>query len=224
MTCRQPLIIPVLDIKDGDVVAAVGGDRNEYKPVKAPIFTSSTPIEIVKRYNSLFNFNLFYLADLDAITGSGNNSESISNLIGKTSCQFLVDGGYKKLSDIQHHHRITPVIATETFTEWDTCKSLSGTMVSIDTKCENLISPFPNATVEQILQKARGRGAKRFIHLKLDVVGTENFAQDRLIPPQDDEEWFAGGGLRSQCDLNALAARGYSGALVATALHKGSLP
>jgi len=224
VTRRQPLIVPVLDIKGGDVVAATGGDRKKYKPVRAPIFTSSDPVSIVKRYNALFNFNLFYVADLDAITGNGDNSKSISQLLGMAGYKFLIDGGYKKLSDIQHHHRGTPIIATETFMQWDSSESLSGTLVSIDTNGENLISPVPNATVKQILQKARRRGAKRFIHLKLDVVGTENFAQNLLIPPQEDEEWFAGGGVRSQSDLQTLAATGYAGALVATALYKGSLP
>ena len=223
-SCRHALIIPVLDIKGGDVVAATGGDRKKYEPVSASIFTSPNPIAVVKSYQALFNFSVFYVADLDAIMGHGDNSESIANLLGIPDCEFMIDGGYRKLSDTQRYEGATHVIATETFMDWSNAKQLSGATISIDTRNGKLVSPFPDLTIEHILQKARESGASRFIHLRLDGVGTKSFSPEKLIRPMENEEWIAGGGVRSKDDLKILAATGYSGALVATALYEGLLP
>lgn len=216
-------IIPVLDLLGGVVVRAAGGRRSEYLPLASPLIPSPQPIAVARALRQRFGFTHFYLADLDAIMGAGDHRQLIAELAAG-GFMLWVDGGYRTVQDVARLAGVTPVIATETFIEWEQAGDLSKAVISIDTREGRLLSARKDLDLESILRIARGAGARRFIHLRLDAVGEGLFDSSALIAPGPGEEWYAGGGVRGHGDMAALETAGYQGALVSTALHQGTLP
>ena len=66
-------VIPVLDLKGGLVVHARMGAREQYRPIRTPLSPTSNPIDVARGLLSVYPFSSFYIADLDAIAGAGNN-------------------------------------------------------------------------------------------------------------------------------------------------------
>src|SRR3954447_8553603 len=73
-------VIPVLDVKDGIAVHAVGGIRSHYGPLRTKLHASSDPIAIARAYRDALGLDELYLADLDAIGGNGMNRRLYSDL------------------------------------------------------------------------------------------------------------------------------------------------
>lgn len=71
-------IIPVIDLKNGVVVAAQKGKRDNYQPIQSLLCQSSTIESVVEGFLSINAFKIIYIADLDAITKSGNNQQLIN--------------------------------------------------------------------------------------------------------------------------------------------------
>ena len=216
-------IIPVMDIKGGSVVAGRGGRRDEYAPVSAGYLDSPDPFHFVERIYSLFGFTTFYVADLDSIMGKAGNGALIASLAGRTPFGFIVDGGYGRIGDAPAMERLTPVFSTETFLGWDNPGDLSRAIVSLDMRGKDMVCAVEGLTSGAALSKARGKGCRRFIHLRIDAVGEKNFDPAYLTPPGGGEEWIYGGGAGSARDMALLHEAGYDGALVSTALRDGTL-
>ncbi len=216
-------VVPAIDILDGTVVRAVAGRREEYKPLESPYITSADPVDLVMKLSSLFGFRLFYLADLDSIMKTGSNKAIIEKLISQTGCHFWLDGGYERIGWFSRRQGMTPVVATETYLGWNENVDLGEMVLSIDVKGGSLLSPYPEMTIQSAIARARNAHARRFIYLRLDNVGTGDLDILNLPQPGVSEKWYAGGGVRGLDDLEKLSQAGYSGAIVSTALHNGSL-
>ena len=67
-------VIPVLDLKGGIVVHARMGMRSAYAPIETPLSPTSEPASVARGLLSVFPFKAFYVADLNAIEGSGDNT------------------------------------------------------------------------------------------------------------------------------------------------------
>ena len=65
-------VVPVIDLKEGQVVHAIAGERDQYRPVNSCLTEGSSPFAIAKAFRNL-GFESVYVADLDAITRIGNN-------------------------------------------------------------------------------------------------------------------------------------------------------
>lgn len=221
---RLARIIPVIDIMDGAVVRAIGGQRNDYQPISSKLINSHDPLRMIKKIVELFSFTTFYIADLDAIMGVGSNKSLIEKLVDETNCDYIIDGGYKTIESIQKQPRIAPVIATETFEGWDNLDLAPEAYVSIDTKEGAILTAKPNMSLEFVLNRARSAGVTKFIHIRLEAVGTGGFDAMSLIPPGPFEKWYAGGGVGNRDDLFKLTESGYEGAFVSSAIHDGRLP
>lgn len=216
-------VIPVMDIMGGAVVAGRGGRRDEYAPVTSAYLESPDPFHFVERFSSLFGLTTFYVADLDAIVGNGGNEAVITSLIKRTSCDFIVDGGYAHILDAPTMERFAPVFSTESFAGWDDDGDLSGAYISLDMKGASLVSATDGLTTQSALSRGRGKGCRRFIFLRLDAVGEKNFDSRFLISAVKGEEWFYGGGVSSDRDMARLRDAGYTGVFVSTALRDGTL-
>ena len=210
-----------MDLMGGVVVHAAGGDRRGYKPVQSPWLSSPDPVHFVRAMGEKFGFGFFYIADLDAIMGKSPNHAAIQKLLQETSANFWLDAGFKTMDNAPAEGRITRIIATETFADWDRPGDLSGAVVSVDMNRGRILCSRAGATLEWIMAAARGAGARRFIHMQLDAVGAGRFNRYKLLPPKEGEQWWAGGGVRDQEDIRSAQEAGYAGALVATALHEG---
>ncbi|MBI5814038.1 MAG: hypothetical protein HZB29_00320 [Nitrospinae bacterium] len=217
-------IIPVIDVRRGVAVHAMGGDRAAYRPVASPMFSSADPVHIVKRLSHHFGFRIFYVADLDSIEGGKPNLEVMERLLSGAVCDFMLDGGYRRAEDLPGRHpRLSPIVATETFKDWANLGTASNPVVSLDTRGGKLIGASEGEEMEKLLRLARMAGINRFINLRLDAVGSGNLDSDSLIKPRYGEEWIAGGGVSSREDLALLWSIGYKSALAATALYSGKL-
>jgi uncharacterized protein related to proFAR isomerase len=87
-------IIPVIDLKAGNVVRAFRGERAAYAPIETPLAAGSAPGAIVAGFLRLFDFDTIYIADLDAIERCGDHAEAIDALARSfPQISFWVDSG-----------------------------------------------------------------------------------------------------------------------------------
>ena len=64
-------LIPVIDIRGGEAVAASRGDRANYRPLRTPLAESADPVAVARALHALYPVSTLYVADLDGIEGRG---------------------------------------------------------------------------------------------------------------------------------------------------------
>jgi phosphoribosylformimino-5-aminoimidazole carboxamide ribotide isomerase len=240
---KPPRIIPVLDVMNGIVVRAIGGRRDEYRPVVSKLTASTDPVEVAKALLDAIGAGELYVADLDAITGGAAVSPSVARLLDGIGVPVWVDVGINRerpASALPDSERCRPVVGTETGA---TPEQLSDVIrgagsrpvaVSIDLKAERLLGNWSAWGAEHergafsVARTAVRLGAKALIVLDLARVGTGTGAgTDGLLrvfrDVFPDVDLIAGGGVRSWEDVERLGATGATGVLVASALHDGML-
>src|SRR6266404_4660826 len=96
-------IIPVLDLRGGIVVRAHRGQRDQYRPLESPLSPTSDPADVMRGLYSVYPFRTFYVADLDAIMGTGNNEAAQRRLKAEfPAAVFWVDNGVSDLSSARN--------------------------------------------------------------------------------------------------------------------------
>jgi phosphoribosylformimino-5-aminoimidazole carboxamide ribotide isomerase len=219
-------VIPVIDLRGGLVVHARMGRRELYRPICTPLARTSLPVDVVGGVISIYPFASLYIADLDAIGGSGNNRASLTDLKDAfPQVRFWVDSG---IADPQTAARWLPlgmdlILGSETQTDTSTVSHFSGDprfVLSLDFRGDVFLGP-PTLLTHSDCWPAR------VIVMTLDRVGSQSgpdlerlraikaTARDRAI--------FAAGGVRGADDLQSLASAGMTGALVASSLHNGQI-
>ena len=73
-------VIPVIDIRNGEVVHAQGGRRDMYRPIQTPLSATSAPADVAAGLLRLAPFRQLYIADLDAIEGREANGAAIKSI------------------------------------------------------------------------------------------------------------------------------------------------
>ena len=212
-------VVGVIDLKAGEAVHAVRGERERYRPIGDPLSLART-----------FGLEELYVADLDAIAGTGGNDAVIRALAREA--RLMVDAGVGEPERAQALldlgvHRV--VVGTETLTDADALDRLPPeAALSVDLRDGRTLSPDPRLAglpaldAVTLLHRTRLR---EVIVLDLARVGSgagpdvATIAEIHAAFP--DLELLAGGGVRDTGDLRALADAGAAGALVATALHRG---
>ncbi|MFH1507386.1 MAG: HisA/HisF-related TIM barrel protein [Candidatus Omnitrophota bacterium] len=230
-------IIPVLDIKNNQVVQAVKGERDRYRPFNDSVISSSTrPIEVVKSFIKNFDFKKFYIADLDSIEGNGDNFDSLVDLCSLKDIQVLSDIGIKDEDDL-HKKPINLIdyliLGTETLESLEVLSCLmkirdnNKIIISIDIKndlmlarCKELSDP------EEAIRILNGMGIMNFIVLDLNQVGSlggpSNIIQHLITNLRKLHlNLIVGGGIQSVQDMVNLNELGVSGVLIGTAFHRG---
>ena len=74
-------VIPVMDVRDGNVVHAIGGDRSEYEPLVSDLCPTGEPLPLAFALKERFHFDECYLADLNAIAGGVADLELFAGLV-----------------------------------------------------------------------------------------------------------------------------------------------
>ena len=216
-------LVPVIDIKDGVVVRARGGQRADYRPIVTPLARGSAPADIVAAYLRLFPFRTIYVADLDAIDGTGRNLEIVADLTERfPALRFWLDAG-PDLANWSQAPNVAPVIGSEWLGSIERLQRLAqspGAILSLDYRGDKLLGPAA-------LLDAAALWPERVIAMTLARVGSgagpdldRLCALARLAPGR---RIFAAGGVRGAADLEALAAASAAGALIASSLHDGAL-
>jgi phosphoribosylformimino-5-aminoimidazole carboxamide ribotide isomerase len=220
-------IIPVLDLKGGVVVRARMGERHLYAPIATPLAATSDPLDVARGLLAVHPFATLYVADLDAIEGSGDNRAALRRVTrGCPGVSLWVDNGIADASAAARWLDAglgSLVLGSETQADATLVRSLAAddrVILSLDFRGD----AFQGAP--EILDEPSA-WPTRVIAMTLARVGSgEGPDVERLSAVQRiaaGRRVYAAGGVRDAADLAALAHAGIAGALVATALHDGRL-
>ena len=223
------MIIPVIDIKNGEAVSGKSGKRETYTQLKTVFTKSSDPIIIARELKN-FGFSRIYLADLDAIEGNNSNlkiAEEINKII-----PVMLDSGIKNLSGVQKIlDKVDKVIiATETIENFDDIELIFSSfpkknlVLSVDIKDGNVLGKHIKADFEDILRKIKEINPLEVILLDISRVGMENGVDHELVKSFIglNTDLILGGGITLE-DIKYLQSLGLNYFLVGTALHSGCL-
>jgi len=234
-------IIPVIDLRAGRAVRGRSGERERYGPVESaltgrPARDLSDPTALLSAYRAALRPDTVYVADLDRIMGRGDHVTVLDDLLDTApEVRFVWDGGLSDAESIARvplDERVVPVIGTETLRSIDDLRPLHDAcgraILSLDLHAGGVVGRsalVASEREEEILRRARVSGFGAVILLLLDRVGTSRgLPRDRLTRLRraaPELELWVGGGIASIDDLIHLRGAGFSGALLATALHDG---
>ncbi|WP_406697036.1 HisA/HisF-related TIM barrel protein [Singulisphaera sp. Ch08] len=233
-------VIPVLDVKEGRAVHAVAGDRAHYRPLVSVLHSNSDPVALARALQVQLGFSEVYLADLDAIAGTGLNLPIYRGL-AELGLSAWVDAGVRDVSSLAPLLDAgipTILVGLETVRGPEALRAIVETVdpqrivLSLDLHDGSpLIADQANWNLkepEAIAEKALGLGVQRLLLLDLarvglgQGIGTEQLLR-RLALARPDVEITVGGGISSVGELRTLADAGASAVLVGSALHDGRI-
>lgn len=214
-------IIPVLDVMNGEVVQASGGERQHYPSLQSQLTASTHPVQVIADLLGWLNFPQIYLADLNAIEGGELDRSLYQQILRRfPEQQFWIDAGTALTDVLLEQPNLSRVVGSETLT----LAMLDGIdperdILSLDFRGENFLGPsalladpayWPQRIIVMSLHRVGGLGPDLE---KLSVIRQR--APQQLI--------YAAGGVRDSDDLALLADNQIRGVLLATALHDGRL-
>lgn len=239
------LLIPVIDLMRGQVVRAVRGDRQSYRPIVSKLCAGSDPIEMARALCRHCASSRLYVADLDALTGGTAQAEVVRDLLhALPALQLWLDAGFADVAAAAALHeriglsagrvpgalaaRVVPVFASESL------RSLSALR-------EAFAQPHPGASPGVLsLDRRGGRRLDpagcwdhpelwpgRVIVMTLERVGADagpdldTLREVRVRAPA--AQVVGAGGIRNADDLARAREAGAHAWLVASALHDGRL-
>lgn len=218
-------VIPVLDVAMGQVVRAVQGNRDAYRPIITPLAPSADPAAVAEGLKALFPFRKIYIADLDGIVGRGRNHHLVPALSRVFPfAEIWIDAGTGSRGAARALLAApvtTLVIGSETLETTKVLHEIAGeaparTVLSLDFRGDAFIGP------DDLLEDA-GLWPQRVIVMTLARVGGNdgpdlNRIRD-IVARAMGRKVYAAGGIRDRADLDAVRAAGAAGVLVASALH-----
>jgi phosphoribosylformimino-5-aminoimidazole carboxamide ribotide isomerase len=219
-------IIPIIDIKEGKVIEAVEGRRNQYRELSSRICDSDDPFTLSRAYEML-GFTEVYIADLDGILYSKPNYDILQRISEQTELTVMADIGIWSMEDVLNLPKVKPVIATETFSSLNILELPKDFVISLDTR-EGVFQSAMNISMEEfmriILDSAK---IKEILIIDLARVGAAKGPNielcmkvaDRL----PDKTLMYGGGVRNMTDVHMLFEAGISKVLIGSALHSGAI-
>ena len=230
-------ILPVLDLKAGQVVHGIAGRRSEYRPVVSRLTPSADPRDVAAAFLTHFGLKELYVADLDAIAGAPPALATFASLHA-LGCILCVDAGLHTAEQAE------PLLAAGVVRVVAGLETLAGPqeLARLTARCGGSVifsldlkegRPLGNTTawgedVFAIAVQAIALGVGSVLVLDLAQVGvgkgtgTEELC-GRLATAFPHVEVLAGGGVRGVDDLLRLRRVGVRGVLVASALHDGRL-
>lgn len=228
-------VIPVIDLLDDKVVHGVGGEREKYEPIDSVLTDSAEPLPVATKFDEL-GFDELYIADLNSIQNIGENIESIAQIISETGLNVMLDAGFSYSQDLDPYVNRginRAVLATETLASLEVVEEVRSEyglqiVASIDVRGEEIIAQSSQLQrpLSELVREFEKNGASEMILLNLEKVGSSAGPDTQLVKKclqHVDVPILAGGGVRNVQDLIDLRDVGGAGALVATALHTGSI-
>ena len=218
-------IIPVIDLKDGVVVQAREGNRDQYRPIKTDLCKSSDVFEIIQAFVTTYHFDTVYIADINAITQQGNHHCLINEVLAHfPDLKFWIDYGYRHYKEEIHQtDHYLPVLGSESYRD-DTIFELhffgNKFILSLDFSMSETMgsaklfsSPelWPDSVIIMTLDRVGSHKGPDFVKLTA------------FCNRYPHKNFIAAGGIRNQQDLIDLKRIGIRQALIASALHNGSI-
>jgi phosphoribosylformimino-5-aminoimidazole carboxamide ribotide isomerase len=229
-------VIPVIDVMGGVVVRAVGGRREEYRPIRSRLTQSTSPSEVAAALLQVSGAGELYVADLYAIRW-GFACEVVWQFVTDSKVPIYLDGGGLGPAGLPHVRNILGLemdyIDSDTVRGWARKHGVPPTF-SIDLldgrlhqgrRKWGLESP---TSILGLARRVYDLGVRSLIVLDLKRVGmAEGVGTESICQAIRDElpavELIAGGGVRNWDDVRRLEDAGADAVLVASALHDGTL-
>jgi phosphoribosylformimino-5-aminoimidazole carboxamide ribotide isomerase len=235
-------VVPVIDLKGGMAVHAIGGRRAQYQPLRSVWQASPSPIALADALRVGLGIDRLYLADLDAIEGRGLNRE-IHERLAVEGFELWLDSGVRDHESLEPlsgivADRLQVVVGLESVAS----PAALGAMIerngpdrvifSLDLDEGNpRIAPgaaWLSNDPQGIASRAIELGIRNVILLDLARVGTERGIGTeallmRLRTRYPEIAVTVGGGVRGMDDLLKLREWGASGVLVGSAIHDGRI-
>lgn len=222
-------VIPVIDVRQGMAVRAVRGDRANYQPLKTPFAAGCDPVGVMLGLRAQIPMQTLYVADLDGIERGVPDFNLVRRLSDAApDLMFWVDNGASSVdgvADLLGIAGTVAIVGSETLGSIEDFRA----MASLPRERLALSFDFRNERFEgpEALLREPSVWPDRLIVMTLARIGSgEGPDLVRLgdfVARSAGREVYAAGGVRARHDLEALAAAGVSGALVATALHSGKI-
>lgn len=236
------IILPVLDVRQGRVVHAVGGDRRRYPALSRRFPFPDDPAELAGHLRERWGERPVYLADLDALAGDPPDL-GLLGVLAEDGHRVRVDAAVRRPDRARALLRAGArqvVVGLETLAGWEDLERVAEeagsarTVFSLDIDASGPHAPAwrPDdsapSTAEAAAEEAAARGAGTVQLLDLERVGSERGpALERLRSVRSAApgvDLAVGGGIRGAADVRAAAGAGCDECLVATALYGGELP
>jgi phosphoribosylformimino-5-aminoimidazole carboxamide ribotide isomerase len=207
----------------------VRGEREHYQPIEgySHVVTTSDPLRVLEEIRP----REVYVADLNRLTGRRDNLR-VLEMISKKALT-MADVGISRMGDLYRLPAVvSPVLGTET-ASFGLMKEAAGrrrTIVSIDMVKRRVLTRDAEMQAEgavEMLRRLNGLPLEAVILLELDRVGTASGLDGEFLQEAasvSDHALILGGGVKGVEDLQVLEGLGFAGALVATAVHNGSIP
>lgn len=210
----------------GQVVQAIQGQRQSYRPIQSQLTDSHALLDVVAAILQVYPFDCVYIADLNAITGDmslPNHSAHIGEAMQAfPQIQWWVDAGFKSTASLTPwlNKGIRPVLASESLPDlhtYDTLREMAeNSVLSLDYFQDGFHGP-------KVLEVNHSYWSQPTIVMSLPKVGA-NLGPDleRLQATKQTTQiaLYAAGGVRNIDDMYALASAGATGVLIASALHQ----
>ena len=232
-------IIPVIDIKDGHAVHAVGGHREHYRPVQSVVSDSSDPVRLLSVLKRRYHIDCCYVADINGLQDRQPNRCSLAELT-RVGVRLMLDIGVRGAEDIEPLLDLeldNIILGSETVPDIGMLAHLvtlfgpDRLSFSVDMREGRLISTNPAwqaMSPMDLAVLAADAGIHQFILLDLSAIGTGRGVSTidlcrNIRQRLPNSHIIAGGGVRNMAHLSQLEDAGADGALVATAFHSGAL-
>ena len=218
-------IIPVIDLKDGVVVHAQQGNREHYQPINSHLCQSSDIYQVINAFLRIYDFDTFYIADLNAITHQGDHDSLVNEVLAFFPEKiFWIDKGYQRHTQkSKANGQSVPVLGSECYRD--------ETIAELNDFNKHFILSLDYSLNGELGAKSLFVNSDwwpdTIIVMTLVRVGSNQGADlDKLTAfcrQYPGKNFVAAGGIRNIDDLKALQQIGVQQALIASALHSGAI-
>ena len=226
------IVLPAIDIKDGQCVRLYQGDYAQVTTYDAD------PVQVAQRWQTA-GASWLHVVDLDgAARGQPVNVELIARMRAVTSLQIELGGGMRSLAHIEQMLEIgveRVVLGTVALTD---CVLLEQALqrwgerivVGLDARDGWVaIAGWRETSRVQatgLASELSALGVQRFIYTDIardGVLGGPNLSAIQEMQRATSRSLIASGGVASLADLHSLAVLGVEGAIVGRAIYTGDV-
>lgn len=235
-------LIPVLDLARGVAVHAAGGERSRYQPVDS-VLAPGNPgdaLALARAYRAIPGVSRCYVADLDAIGGRPAQHQLIGQIVSEAGFggPILLDAGVASPDGLRQlrgawGHLVVGLETLHSFADLSALAAEVEVTFSLDLRHEialvrlGLVAEVGSSDPLALATAAIRAGATSVILLDVGRVGRGTGVNLELLGSLrralPGTRLLAGGGVRDEGDIRALANGGCDGVLIATALHRGTI-
>lgn len=241
-------IVPVVDLARGAAVWAQGGDRAKYEPVASALVPEAVgdAIALLQAFRLRLGATSCYIADLDAIQGGAVQRtmlRELAQLETGFAGAIMVDAG---AHSAESSFEVLACGASQVVVGLETLQAFSDLEAIVEVVGEDRVvfsvdlrlgSPIlhpamqdaagSHPDVASLTAQAVDAGASTLLVLDLARIGTGSGTDLGLLEELRARfplaRLLAGGGVRARRDLERMRDAGCDGALVASAVHAGTI-